>query len=222
MRKLAQSAVVLLALGAAVLIATPSFAAGSNVLTTGSVGGPNVAVNDVLQASLKSGTNATFTSGSTVVTCAASTFTATVTSNPAAGGTANESLTAQSFTSCTATGNSNVRGVNSLTVNNLPYNTAVTGTSLTISAGAAGSVKATISLNTIIGTVNCSYGPGTGGNGSINGTTSNTDNSVTFGSQTFNRITGNQFVCPANTVFAATYAPSVDTSVSGSPAVFVQ
>jgi hypothetical protein len=120
MRLFAKSAAVLLTVAAAgFFIASPAHAAGSNALTTGSVDGPNVAVGDVVAASLKSGTNATFVSGNSSVSCSSSQFTAGVTSNPAAGGTAGESLTAQTFSSCTAS-IFGVSRVNSITVNNLP------------------------------------------------------------------------------------------------------
>ena len=220
MRRFALSAAALLTVAAAGLfIASPANAAGSNVLTTGSVGGANVAVGDVISASLKSGTSATFVSGSSSVTCTVSQFTATVTSNPAAGGTAGESLTAQTFSSCTAhiTG---VTSVKSIVVNNLPYVTSINGTSkaVSLSAGSAGPVQATISLNTILGTVNCSYRPTSG---SLSGTGSNTDNSIAFSGQGLTKSSGSG-LCPGTSTFSATYAPSLDTSVAGSPAVFVQ
>jgi hypothetical protein len=220
MRLFAKSAAVLLTVAAAgFFIASPANAAGSNVLTTGSVGGANVAVGDVISASLKSGTSATFVSGSSTVTCTTSQFTATVTSNPAAGGSAGENLTAQTFSNCTAhiTG---VSRVNSITVNNLSYVTSINGTSkaVSLSAGSAGPVQATISLQSLLGAVVCSYRPNSG---SLSGTGSNTDNSIAFSGQALTKSSGSG-LCPGTSTFSATYAPSVDTSVAGSPAVFVQ
>jgi hypothetical protein len=220
MRRFALSAAALLTVAAAGLfLASPANAAGSNVLTTGSLGGPNVAVGDVITASLKSGTTATFVSGSSSVSCTVSQFTATVTGNPAAGGTATESLTAQTFSSCTAhiTG---VTRVNSITVNNLSYNTSVNAatSAVSLSAGTAGPVQATISLQTILGAVNCSYRPTSG---SLSGTASNTDNSIAFSGQALTKSSGSG-LCPGTSTFSATYAPANDTSVAGSPAVFVQ
>jgi hypothetical protein len=221
MRRFAQSAAVIVTLAAAGLfLASPAHAAGSNVLTTGSVGGANVAVGDVVTASLKSGTNATFTAGSGTVACTVSQFTATVTSNPAAGGVAAETLTAQTFSSCTASGIFGVTGVNSITVNNLSYNTSVDASSSTVSlsAGANGPVQATVSLRTILGSVTCAYRPTSG---SLTGAASNADNSIAFTNQALTKSTGSG-VCPGTSTFNATYAPSNDTSVAGSPAVFVQ
>jgi hypothetical protein len=221
MRRFAQSAAVVLTVAAAGLFfASPAHALSSNVLTTGSVGGPNVAVGDVVTASLKSGTNATFSAGSGVVSCTVSQFTATVTSNPAAGGIATETLTAQTFSSCTASGIFGVTGVNSITVNDLPYNTSVDAATSTVSlsAGAAGPVQATVSLRTVLGSVTCAYRPTSG---SLNGTASNTDNSIGFSGQGLTKSSGSG-VCPSTSTFNATYAPAVDSSVTGSPAVFVQ
>lgn len=119
------------ALAAAAVLAagttTPAQAAGSAVLTHTSVGGPNIAVGDVLTADLVSGSFATFYStatGTSGIKCAASSFSATVTNNPAAPGVATEQLNTQTFGSCTA----NVIGVTSvqsITVNNLPYTNSV-------------------------------------------------------------------------------------------------
>lgn len=220
MRLFAKSAAVLLTVAAAgFFIASPANAAGSNVLTTGSVGGPNVAVGDVVSASLKSGTSASFVSGSSSVTCTTSQFTATVTSNPAAGGSAGESLTAQTFSNCSAS-IFGVTRVNSITVNNLPYVTSINGTTkaVSLSAGAAGPVQATISLQSLFGAVICSYRPTSG---SLSGTGSNTDNSITFSGQALTKSSGSG-LCPGTSTFGAVYAPSLDTSVAGSPSVFVQ
>ena len=71
MRKIVLVAAVL-GLAASVGVgAAPAAAAGTDVLTLGSVGGPNVAVGDVLKSGLKAGTVVTF---GTLVTCAASTM----------------------------------------------------------------------------------------------------------------------------------------------------
>jgi hypothetical protein len=221
MRRFALSAAALLTVAAAGLfLASPANADGSNVLTTGSVGGANVAVGDVITANLKSGTRATFTAGSGTVACTVSQFTATVTDNPAAGGTASETLTAQTFSSCSASGIFGVTGVNSITVNNLSYNTSVDAANSTVSlsAGANGPVQATVSLRTVLGSVTCAYRPTSG---SLSGTASNTDNSIAFTNQGLTKATGSG-LCPGTSTFNATYAPSNDTSVAGSPAVFVQ
>jgi len=129
MRKILYVSVALAAtLGGALLIAAPAQAAATAVLFTTTGGGTNVPVNATLNAALKTGTTANFTAGSGTVKCSASTFTAKVVTNPAAGGTATESLTGQTFSSCTATGIAGVTGVQSVTVNGLPYNASVNGT----------------------------------------------------------------------------------------------
>lgn len=88
-----------------------------------------VAVGDVLTASLASGTNATLYSSSTGtsgVSCSASTFTATAADNPASPGTATETLTGHTFDASSCSSNVvGVLGVTSITVDNLPYSTAV-------------------------------------------------------------------------------------------------
>ncbi|MFG1955790.1 Tat pathway signal sequence domain protein [Micromonospora sp. NPDC048830] len=128
------------------------------VITHSSVGGPAVAVGDVLQASLKTGTTATFyssTTGTTGVSCAASSFSATVLTNPPAPGTATERLTAQSVGTCS----SNVlgtTGVNSVRVDNLPYATSVTGGgAATLTGTTTAPIQSTISLRTVLGDITC-------------------------------------------------------------------
>jgi hypothetical protein len=222
-RTVSLAAAALIATAVGLFIAAPAHAAGtSDVLTTGSVGGANVAVNDVISSSLKSGTSAKFTTqsgGTSGVTCTASTFTGTVLTNPAAGGDATESLTAQTFGSCT----SNITGVTavqSIIVNNLPYNADVNGTSkaITLTGGTAGVIQATVKLSTLFGTVTCAY---QANSNTITGTTSNTDNSLAFTNAGFSKSSG-PIVCPSTSFLTATYAPAADTTVTGSPAVFVQ
>lgn len=190
------------------------------VLTTGSLAGTNVAVGDVLNATVAEGTTANFATaagGSTGVKCAVSAFTATVADNPAAPGVATESTTAHTFSSCTA----NIFGVtrvNSVTVNNLPFGTTVdsaTGT-VTVSGTETAPIQTTLSLGTILGSVTCVY---QATNGSISGVSSNTDNSIAFADQAFTKTSG-PITCPGSGFFTATYAPVVDTTVEGSPVVF--
>ena len=196
----------------------PASAAGT-VLTTGSAGGTAVAVGDVLTAPLASGTNATFyssTTGTSGVSCAASQFSATVQSNPAASGTATESLTAQSFSSCTSNV-IGVTGVKSITVNGLPYNTSVSdysGDPVTITP-CSGSIQTTVVLNSLLGTITCVYtGP------SLSGSASNTNNTISFSNQHFTKSSGPS-TCFTDAYFSASYGPVSDSSQSGSPLVFV-
>ncbi|SCL71681.1 Tat pathway signal sequence domain protein [Micromonospora chersina] len=205
---------LLTGLGAAPAAAAPSTSLASSVLTYGSVGGSAVTAGDVVKASLASGTSATFyssTTGTTGVRCAASTFSATVLTNPAAPGTATESLTAQSFTSCT----SNVfgtTGVQSVTVNNLPYATSVTSAGVvTIS----GSIQSTVVLNTLLGPTTCVYRTA-----SLTGSAVNSTNSITFTNQVLTKSSGPS-TCFTTAYFSARYSPVLDTSKTGSPAVYV-
>lgn len=198
--------------GVALLVAAPITAsAANNVLTVGSAGGAAVNVNDSLTSGLASGTNAMFTStagGSTGLTCTASSFTATVTSNPAAPGTATESLTAQTFSGCT----SNVPGTSTatVTINNLPYSASVTDPAPN-NATISGSLQATAVIRTVFGNVTCVYSAT-----SISGTTSNTDNSLAFSGQQFTKKSGPS-VCFANGFLTATYAQILDTTQSSQP-----
>ncbi|MEV6419476.1 Tat pathway signal sequence domain protein [Streptomyces sp. NPDC051662] len=213
------AAVALLTTGTATATGSASAAgAAGNVLTYGSAGGPAVAVGDVFTSSLSSGASVairTTAGGSTGITCTASQFTATVTGNPAAPGTATESLTAHTFGGCT----SNIlgtTGVQSITVDRLPYHTTVaSGGPLTVGAGAAGAVQTTVKLNTLLGLTTCVY-TSTG----LSGATSNTDNSITFTNQLFSRSSG-PATCPGSSYFSAKYGPVKDTSQSGGPSVFI-
>ena len=194
----------------------------ASVLTAGAAGtdGVNVAVGDVLNASVAAGTTANFANsagGSTGVKCAVSSFTATVTDNPAASGVASESTTAHTFSSCTA----NIFGVtkvNSVTVNNLPFGTTVDSATgaVTVTGTDTAPIQTTLSLGTLLGSITCVF---QATNGSISGVASNTDNSISFTDQAFTKTSGSG-LCPSSGFFTATYAPVQDTSVDGSPSVF--
>lgn len=199
--------------------ADPSAAFASNVLTYPTAGGTAVAVNDVIQASLKTGTNATFynsTSGTTGIKCAASSFSAKVLTNPTAPGTATESLTAQSFGSCT-TNVFGTTGVQSIALNNLPYATSVTSAGVvTISGTAAAPVQSTVVLNSLLGAITCVYRTSTN---SLTGTAANATNSITFTNQPFTKFSGPS-LCFGTAYFSATYSPVRD-STKGNAAVYV-
>ena len=211
------------AVAAVSLTAMPisALAATTDVLTTVKTGGTNVAVGAVLKASLASGAKADFfmsATSTTGVICAKSSFSAKVTANPAKPGTAKESVTAQSFSSCT----SNVTGVTSVksvTVNNLPANATVSDSSgFPVKVSGTSStqpLKTTVVLNTIIGTITCVYTAA-----SISGSSSNTGNTVSFSKQKFTKSSGPS-TCFSSGFFTAKYGPVTDSSVSGSPKVFV-
>ncbi|MEU1847491.1 MULTISPECIES: Tat pathway signal sequence domain protein [Micromonospora] len=206
--------------GAAPATAAPSTSLASAVLTYPTVAGTAVSVNDVIQASLKSGTNATFyssASGTSGIKCAASSFSAKVLSNPTAPGTATESLTAQTFSSCT-TNVFGTTGVQSVTVNNLPYTTSVTSAGVvTISGTAAAPIQSTVVLNSLLGPITCVYRTSTN---TLTGTAANATNSIAFTNQTLTKFSGPS-LCFGTAYFTATYSPVKDTSKTGSPAVFV-
>jgi hypothetical protein len=207
----------MLAICASLLIASPARAAGVDVLTTGSAGGPNVAVGDVISGSLKPGTQARFATtagGSTGVSCSVSSFSATVLTNPAAGGTATLSLTAVAFGMCA----SNLTGLTlrTITVNNLPYSVAINGSAgtITISGGSAGPIQLTFGFSSMLGSITCSY---RAVNNVITGSLSG--GSVSFTNQQLTKSAGAN-LCPANFFFSATYI--VTDTTAGGALVFFQ
>ncbi|MGW0707173.1 Tat pathway signal sequence domain protein [Streptomyces sp. NPDC002643] len=213
-----RSLIALAATTAAFMVAAVSPAsAADTVLTTGGPAGDAVAVGDVLNASLASGTAGTFYSsatGTSGISCAQSTFSATVTDNPTAPGTATESVTAHTFGSCTSNV-LGVTGVTSITVNNLPYTTTVTSDDVVTVLPAEGSVlQTTVVLSTLLGSINCVYQAA-----SITGTASDTDNSISFAAQPFTRTSGSS-LCFSTGYFTAKYAPVTDANQGGA-AVYV-
>jgi hypothetical protein len=200
----------------ALAAASPASADGA-VLTAG---GTAVAVGDVLDASLAAGTTATLYSsatGTSGVSCTSSTFTATVTDNPAAPGTATESLTGHSFDSSSCTSNvTGVLGVTGITVDHLPYTTTVgSDGTVTVTPAAGSTIQTTVKLRTLLGTITCVYQAP-----SLTGTASNADNGIAFTSQQFAKVSGSS-LCFANGYFTAKYAPVTDSSQAGSPVVSV-
>lgn len=199
------------------LMGAPAYADDVDVLTTGSLAGTNAAVGDVTVASLSTGTTAFFATtsgGTTGVSCAASSFSATIVDNPVAPGTATESTTAQTFGTCTA----NITGVtkvNSVVVANAPFATTVASDgTVTVSGTSTAPIQTTLSLGTLLGSISCVYQAT-----SITGTSSNTDNSITFTNQAFPKYSGS-ILCPSNGYFTASYAPVQDTTVTDSPSIF--
>ncbi|MFI9271152.1 Tat pathway signal sequence domain protein [Kitasatospora sp. NPDC052896] len=212
----------LTALAAAVLPALPASADGPAVLTYGSAGGSPAAVGDALTASLSPNTAATLYStaaGGTGVSCASSGFAATVASNPSAPGTAVETLTSQTFGNCSAVNIPGVMGVQSVTVDNLSYSNDVsdaTGSPVTLNP-TTGPIQTDIVLQTLLGTVTCSYQASPS---SLSGTTSNTDQSISFNAQPFTLSSG-PATCFSAGYFTAAYGPVTDTSQAGSPSIYV-
>ncbi|MFF7352672.1 MULTISPECIES: hypothetical protein [Streptomyces] len=193
----------------ALAVAAPASADGTAVLTTGSAGGTAVATGDTLTAPLASGTSATLYSsatGTSGVKCTSSQFTATVTGNPAAPGTAGESVTAHTFDPSSCTSNvTGVTGVSSITVDHLPYTAAVASDgTLTVSPASGSTIQTTVKLRTLLGTITCVYQAPT-----LTGKTDNTDSSISFTNQQFSKSSGSS-LCFANGYFTAKYAPVTD------------
>lgn len=204
----------------AVLPTTSASAASVHVLTTKKVGGPAVAARAVLKAGLAPRTSAVFKNSLGKVTCTRSTITEKVITNPAKTArpaTARESMTAVTFSSCKI----NVSGITikSLTVANLPYNVTVSdakGNPVKISGRSKAKpllLTATVKFGT--STISCSVKAA-----SIAGTASNKGNVIAIVTRNFKKASGGSF-CPTSGTLAATYGPVRDTSVKGSPAVFV-
>ncbi|WP_155058789.1 Tat pathway signal sequence domain protein [Streptomyces blattellae] len=189
--------------------AVPASAADTPVLTTGGVAGTPVAVGDVLTAPLAGGTTATLYSsatGTSGVSCTSSQFTATVTDNPTAPGTATESVTGHTFDSSSCTSNVvGVLGVTSISVDNLPYTTSVSSDgTLTVTPASGSAIQTTVVLRTLLGSITCVYQAP-----SLTGTVDNSDNSIAFTAQQFTRTSGSS-LCFANGYFTAKYAPVTD------------
>lgn len=137
-----------------------------------------------------------------------------MTDNPAAPGTATESATSQTFSGCTSNV-LGVTGVRSITVNGLPYTTtAASGGTVTVNPASGGTIQTTVVLSTLLGSITCVYQAP-----SLAAVSSNSANSLTFTNQAFTKVSGS-LLCAGNGYFSATYAPVVDSSVSGAPAVY--
>jgi hypothetical protein len=197
--------------------ALPASASGSPVLTVGSTSGTAVAVGDTLTASQESGTDVTIpttSGGSTGITCTAASLTASVTANPDSSGNADESVTGLTTTGCTSniTG---VTGVNSVTLNNLPYNASVApGGNLTVTAGSAGAIQSTVSLKTVLGTITCVYKL----TNTFVAVVHNGNNTIVVVTIEFTLVSG-PAVCPKNGFLSVTLGPVIDTT-QGNQKVF--
>jgi hypothetical protein len=221
---------ILATAGAMVLVlpASAAYAASAHkakpVLTVGKKGGPAVKKGAVLKASLAKKTTVSFALGSSfAATCKSSTLTAKVTANPSKPGKATLSVK-ESLTKCAL--NPAVSGVtlNSITVLNTPYVATVSnskGDPVTV-AGSKKSKPLSMKASITVGTtpLTCVYTAK-----SISGHASNTGNKVSFSKQSFALDAGaSGSLCTsaaATATFSATYGPVKDTSVKGSPKVFV-
>jgi hypothetical protein len=185
-----------------VLFAGTASAAGTTVLTGGSIGGAQLGQGETITISLKSGTSATFydsPTGTTGIRCGGSSGQLTVIANPAAPGTATLRVTSLSFSACTE----NIPGASAVTVGVvLPLDVFVSSTfEVKVIASNGGAVQVTLGLVTTLGTFNCIY---LSRNGSLTGTASNTDNSVRFSDYPFDRLSGAS-LCFSTAFFSASY-----------------
>jgi hypothetical protein len=212
------------AAASALLIAAPMVsaeAATAHVLTIGKTGGTAVSKGAVLTAGLASKTKATFAIGTLTVKCTSATFTTKVTSNPAvsAKALATESVTKSALAKCSVTGATSI----SVVTNNLPYNATVSaakGNPVKVS-GTSKSKPISLTATVVVphlAKIICTYTAA-----SILGKASNKGNSINFSGQTFAFSKGSSFCKNAGKTakFSATYGPVTDTSVKGSPKVFV-
>lgn len=209
-----------MAAAAALVMALPmatADAATVHVLTIRKTGGTAVKPGAVLKAGLVTGTRAVFALKGETLKCKSSRFAATLRSNPAAPGTARESLTSQTFAKCRV----NVTGVtvSSVKVLNLPYTAKVsdaTGLPVTVSGvSKARPLKVRVVVKAGMLTVSCTYSAA-----HITGRASNTGNVVAFSKQKFTKSAGS-ILCKKVAFFSAKYGPVRDVSVTGSPRVFV-
>lgn len=200
----------LAAAGLALGAAGQAGAATGDVLTVGSVGGANVNVNDSLTGAINA--DFVFTTSMGTIDCSSGSFTASVTANPAAGsGNATESITGlhadPASCSTTVSGTTDVVSVE--------INGAATGT---VSDGASPTLAVTgldeqVVMDSILGQVTCDYGT-TGTVTEIDGTLSNTNNSISFATQNVNLISGSG-LCPTSGTFGGGVGPVNDASQSG-------
>jgi hypothetical protein len=207
------AAAVVTGAAAALLLTTPALADDATVLTAGALAGPAVAAGDTISASIVPGAQALFATapgGANGMKCAASSFSAVVNDNPAAPGAAALGSTL-SVSSCTISGVPGVTGVNSVTINNQPYATTVASDgTVTVTGTATAPISATLNLRTLLGSVTCVF---VANGNTISAVADNTDNSITFTDQQFNKTTGPS-ACVTNGYFTAKYTPVVTSAAA--------
>jgi hypothetical protein len=186
--------------------ATKSFVTlGPTVLTTATVGGPDATPGDLITASVVGGPN-----------CTSGSAQATVLTNPAAPGTATLQLTSLTFAACTL----DMLGVGSLpasvTVNGLPD--SVTISDALGDPATSGILSITISV--MGGTSSCSYASPA----ALTGGYTNATDSLTFSGSALAFAGGAGPLgsdCPTSSLTLPVFTSVADSSVSGTPAVFV-
>jgi len=195
------------------LLATPALADDANVLTSGSPAGTAVPAGDTIAAGLATGSQAVFATapaGPNGMTCGTSSLSAVVGDNPAAPGAATLGATL-GLSSCTVTGVPGVTGVNSVTITNQPYATTVASDgTVTVTGTDTAPISATLVLRSLLGSVTCVF---VANGNTISGVADNTDNSITFTDQQFDKTTG-PAACVPNGYFTAKYTPVVDSAAA--------
>ncbi|GIF06667.1 Tat pathway signal sequence domain protein [Actinoplanes siamensis] len=197
------------------LLATtaPALADDVSVLTAG---GQAVATGETISASIVPGAQAVFATapaGANGMKCNTSSFSAVVTGNPVAPGAATLGSTL-AVSNCTVSGVPGVTGVNSVTINNQPYATTVASDgTVTVTGTATAPISATLNLRSLLGSVTCVF---VANGNSITGVADNTDNSIAFTDQQFNKTSG-PAACVPNGYFTARYTPVV--TAGGLPVV---
>jgi hypothetical protein len=198
-----------------VATASAAPAAKHDVLTISKANGTAVKAKAILKASLKPKTTATFATPQGSLVCKKSSVTEKVTKNPAAKGTAELSLTGQTFTKCTLKVDGVTATVKSVKLDKLPYKITISdkkkGDPVTVSGPATTFVASALGM-----TVTCTYKAK-----AITGSASNKKHLITFTKQSFSAVKGSNPLCPASGKFSAAYGPVKDTSVKHSPTVFV-
>ncbi len=217
MQKNRITAAALTGAAVALLLAGPARADDAAVLTADALAGTAVAAGDTISAGIVAGSQAVFATapaGGNGMKCNASSFSAVVNDNPAAPGSASLGSTL-GVSSCTVTGVPGVTGVNSVTISNQPYATSVASDgTVTVTGTDTAPISATLVLRSLLGSVTCVF---VANGNSIAGVADNTDNSISFTDQQFNKSSG-PAACVANGYFTAKYTPVVTSA--GSP-VFV-
>lgn len=211
---------VLTTLAAAGLVLGAAGQAGAatvDVLTVGSVGGPNVNIGDVLTGAISS--DFLFTTDSGTIDCSSGQFSAGATANPAAGsGTdATETITQLHAdpASCSTTVGGTT-GVVSVELNGNASGAVVDGSSPTLQVTG---LDEQVVLSTILGgDVTCDYG-NVGGSSPIVGNLTNSNNGISFSTQSVTLLSGSG-LCPSSGTFAGAVGPITD-STQGGQLVFV-
>jgi hypothetical protein len=173
-------------------------AAASDVLTVGKVGGPNVAVGDTLTAPTSG--NEIFNLGFASITCSGGGWTGTVSSNPAAPGTATIGGTAMKFTPANPGACHSNLGV--ATVSGLAAG------SLSVSSSGPPTVNGSSGSFTVSGT-SCSYKVASAQTG-----TGSNPLTVTFTNIAVSKTAGGG-LCSATGTWTITFGPFIDVSQGG-------